>query len=389
MKKIIAIMAAGLAAILLVACSVLPEEQAASEPTDAEGPQMTAEEARASFINDYTLRKLSDMLFQLPPIPTNAELERMEAERLRATPYQNAEQALIDFCRVQADNAVKQFFADYPTENYEARKDERILSCIYDGRSGREVNGGLTPLTIGQDTGYWRVTDCEYYSTVFYSNGESNAPRVLYRCNVYHYVLNGGGNLAEAVDDSVLTAENSTVKEYPNMFLVVSLKDVCPNDTLDPAIGVEKILPEVLAFENYDDMMSSFMSPMHSFSDLYIPKDSTGNVVNGYTSQPIVAMPALVGRYIDVSQPDKVQELEAIGVKNYVVKWVENDGSLVPYSIQATSLEEGTVIDITDMSRDAQIVVEVAEKPVVEAAAEEPEPEAAPEEAPDAPAEEG
>lgn len=377
MKRIISLVAAVLAVAMLAACSVLPEESPSSEANDANDMNegMTAEQARESFIHDYTLRKLADTLFQLPPIPTNAELEQMEAERLRATPYQSAEQALIDFCKIQADDAIRAFFADYSNENYEANKETRTLTAIYDGRSGREMNGGTKPVTIGQGTGYWRVTDCQQYSTVFYSDGESNAPRVLYRCDMFYYTLNDG-NLAETTDTSVMTAENSTVKEYPDMFLVVSLKDVCPNDTLDPAVGQTKIMPEVLAFENYDDMMASFMNPMHSFSDLYIPKGSTGNVVSGYASKPIVAMPELVGRYIDVSQPDKVPELEAIGVKNYVVNWLENDGSMVPYSIQSASLEAGTVIDITDMTVDSRITVDVAGKPVETA------PEPVPEDAP-------
>lgn len=376
-RKVLSIFLSLAVAATMAGCgsAVLPvEEQEEPAPTatpvatDSAGMEIpvkekTEEEIRAAYIADYKMRYVTSVLMQLPPIPTDAELERLKIEEWQQTPYQDPEDELINYCRSQSDMVVKEFLADYPTDDYTANEENRVLKKIYDGQTGREVNGGLDAVTIGYETGYWRITNCEYYSMAFYENGgDSNSIRILYLCDLYHYVLNDQDNLAEQRDDTELTTENSTVKEFPNSFLMVTMNDICPNDASDTFGQSQKFMPEVLLFTDFESAIKSVENPSHTFEDLYLNDDFTGSIVNGYEGQPIVTMPDLVGKYIDVSRPDNVRELDDLGIANYEVQWKENDGSLVPYSILSCNIEPGTLIDITDDSEDSKIIVTVADR---------------------------
>lgn len=376
LKKVIATILSIISLFVLVGCSVLPVEEGyesgSSMETDADIDaetgmiirEKTPEEERAAYIEDYKLRYVFGMLMHLEPIPTNAELERMEAEKRQQTPYTTADQELVNYCRSQADMAVKAFLSDYSTDAYAENEASRTLKKIYDGQTGREINGGPEAVTIGYETGYWRITDCEYYNTVFYTNEkDSNSVRVLYLCNLYHYVMETPDNLAASQNDTELTTENSKVDEYENAFLMVTLNDVCPKDVSDTLGTSQKILPTVLLFTDYETAVKSIENPNHTFSELYLSEDEkTGSVVNGYVGQPIVSMPELVGKYIDVSRPNNVKELDDLGITNYAVEWKENDGSYIPYSILDCNVTVGTLVDITDSSRENKIIVTVASK---------------------------
>lgn len=376
LKKVIATILSIISLFVLVGCSVLPVEEGyesgSSMETDADIDaetgmiirEKTPEEERAAYIEDYKLRYVFGMLMHLEPIPTNAELERMQAEKRQQTPYTTADQELVNYCRSQADMAVKAFLSDYSTDAYAENEASRTLKKIYDGQTGREINGGPEAVTIGYETGYWRITDCEYYNTVFYTNEkDSNSVRVLYLCNLYHYVMETPDNLAASQNDTELTTENSKVDEYENAFLMVTLNDVCPKDVSDTLGTSQKILPTVLLFTDYETAVKSIENPNHTFSELYLSEDEkTGSVVNGYVGQPIVSMPELVGKYIDVSRPNNVKELDDLGITNYAVEWKENDGSYIPYSILDCNVTVGTLVDITDSSRENKIIVTVASK---------------------------
>lgn len=375
-RKVLNVFLSLAVAALLVGCgsAVLPvEEQEEVSPTPTpvatdssmEIPvkKKTPEEIRAAYIADYKMRYVTSVLMQLPPIPTDAELERMKIEEWQQTPYQDPEDELINYCHSQSDMVMKQLLTDYPTDDYLGNEENRVLKKIYDGQTGREINGGPDAVTIGYETGYWRITNCEYYSMAFYANGEdSNSIRILYLCDLYHYVLNDQDNLAEQRDDTELTTENSTVKEFPNSFLMVTMNDVCPNDASDTFGQSQKFMPEVLLFTDFESAIKSIENPNHTFEDLYLNKDFTGSIVNGYEGQPIVTMPDLVGKYIDVSRPENVRELDSLGITNYEVEWQENDGSMVPYSILSCNIEPGTLVDITDDSENAKIIVTVADR---------------------------
>lgn len=376
-KKVAAAVLAAAMVLSLSACSVLPvEETAVPEATVApvatQAPEednsiivqdKTEEEIRAAYIETYKLRYVVGMLMHLEPIPTNAELERMENEKKQQTPYQTAEKELVNYCRNQSDTAVKEFLEDYPTEDYTGNEANRTLKKIYDGETGREINGGTEAVTIGYETGYWRITDCEYYNMAFYANGEDeNSVRLLYMCNLYHYVMEGQENLAEQSNDTELTTDNSKVDEYENAFLMVTMDDICPKDASDTLGKSQKFKPEVLLFTDYETAIKSIENPVHTFSDLYLDDDMTGSIVNGYIGQPIVTMPDLIGKYIDVSRPENVKELDDLGITNYKVEWKENDGTYVPYSILETNVAAGSLVDITDDSPESTIVVTVAEK---------------------------
>lgn len=61
-------------------------------------------------------------------------------------------------------------------------------------------------------------------------------------------------------------------------------------------------------------------------------------------------MPDLIGHYIDISRPDQIAELDAVGIR-YRVVWEEAKDATTPsYSIISTSVKPGTVVDITDLS---------------------------------------
>lgn len=381
-KKIAVVFLTAVLAFCLTACSVLPVEET-SEPTATTAPvssqlpeednsiivkEKTEEEIRAAYIETYKLRYVVGMLMHLEPIPTNAELERMEKEKEQVTPYTSPETELVNYCRNQGDAAVKEFLEDYSTDDYYNGEADRTLKKIYDGQTGREINGGTEAVTIGYETGYWRITDCEYYSMAFYTNEkDENSVRLLYMCNLYHYVLETQENLAEQSNDTELTTDNSKVDEYENAFLMVTMDDVCPKNTSDTFGVSQNIKPEVLLFNDYETAIKSIENPAHTFSDLYLSEDMKGSIVNGYIGQPIVTMPDLIGKYIDVSRPKNVKELDDLGITNYKVEWKENDGTYVPYSILECNVEPGTLINITDTSKENQIVITVADKASTEA----------------------
>ena len=385
MRKFKAVLATILACLVLAGCSVLPEEDAPEKEPEKEAPTSTVmevpereaseEDVRSAYISEFKLRYLFNMLIKLPPIPTNAELEQMRIEREQSMPYKEPAEELVRYCRNQADKAVQDFLADYSSEAYEDNEENRTLKKIYDGVTGREINGGLEAMTIGYETGYWRVTDCSYYNSAFFTNGDHNSIRLLYRCSMFHYVLNSKENLAQSTDTSELTTGNSTVNAYDNAFLVVTMTDITPNDVGDDLgrpVGFEE---KVLLFTDYDAAIASFSTPQHTFKELYLPKGSEGSIVNGYKGEPLVFMPDLSDKYIDVSRPENVRELDELGITNYTVKWVENDGSYIPYSILSCSVAPDTIVDITDMSRESNIIVEVADRAVAPAPTPEPEPE--------------
>lgn len=356
-----------MAAIMFTGCasSVLPVEsqaESSSVAVDTNGNELNGEQLYEAKIEESKMRQLTDYVMTLAPIPTNEEIAQRAAEHQQSQPYLEADADLINFCSSESGNAMADFMKDYPSDSYVSNESNRILKKIYDGQNDKEVNGGVDLQTIGFETGYWRVTDCSYYNLVFLNNAAHNSVRVLYRCKMFHYVLNEQENLADSMDKTELTADNSTVNEYDNAFLVVTLTDICPKDIQNASEGNSKISSEILMFTDYNSALTSFTAPKHTFKDLYLSEDYKGSVVNGYVGEPLVVMPDLVGKYIDVSMPKKVKELDALGITNYSVEWAENDGSSVPYSILSTSVAAGSVVDITDTNEDSTITVTVADK---------------------------
>lgn len=361
-KKHIAIVLATVLAFNLVGCSILPQEQQPTiTPEELERKEKIAQEA---FIDHYKMAYLADFIMHLEPILTEEEKAKQDAELRQKMPFRVATPDLINYCTSHANAQIQNFLSEFGSDRYETGKENRNLKQIYDGTTGVEINGGVESKIIGFETGYWRITDCNYYNQVFFTNQQDNSVRILYRCNMYHYLLKKADNLAESLDQTeVMTTDNTDVKEYENAFLVVTINNICPinvRDSLD--IVPQGLQPEILMFKDYESAMQSFSNPEHTFENLYMPNDFEGTVVDGYAGKPLVIMPELVGQFVDVSTPDTISALEKLGIKNYKVKWEKNDGSKVAYSILSTSRAAGDIIDITDKSFENCIDIVVADK---------------------------
>lgn len=363
-KKYMSVMLAIILVLNFTGCSILPKEQQPSITPE----ELAAEEKMAQevFIDHYKMASLVDFLMHLEPILSEEEKAKQDAEMRQKMPFRVATPDLINYCTSHANAQIQTFLKEFGSDKYEIGKETRNLKQIYDGATGVEVNGGVEPKIIGFETGYWRITNCNYYNQVFFTNQQNNSVRILYRCNMYHYLLKKADNLADTPDLATvgaMTTENTDVKEYENAFLVVTINNVCPmnvKDSLD--VAPQGLQPEILMFKDYESAMKSFSNPEHTFENLYMPDDFKGTVVDGYAGKPLVIMPELVGQFVDVSTPDTISALEKLGIKNYRVKWEQNDGSKVAYSILSTSHTAGEIIDITDKSLESCIEVVVAEK---------------------------
>lgn len=370
-KFVLSCIAAG--CVLLCGCNVLPEEDAASSSsatsqstvvsttsdsntTTTENTEFTKADAKK-----YVLNAEITALMKLPPMLSEEEKTKLDAEKALVTPYTEADEDLVDYCRIKTTEAVNEFLEDYPSEDYTNNKDNRVLSMLYDGQTTAEINGGLNTVKIGSTAGYWRFADCSYYNMIFFADeeNEKNIVKSLFRCNAYYYSLNDASNLVNGAIGEEVTTDNSTITEYKDVFIVVSQNDVTPQEVSKDENG-GFINDKCLMFKSYDEAVNSFRSPAHTFEDLYIGEEYSMTIMDGYKGRPIVTMPDLTGKYIDVSLPENVRELDELNITNYKVEWVDNDGSLVPYSIQSSSIAPGTSIDITDTSKDSQIVVTVA-----------------------------
>ena len=190
-----------------------------------------AEKATKLLIKTVRLQTQVDTLMQMQPMMTAEEKAKAEIETAKQTPYTEVSTDLTSYCRKQTEYAMQEFFKDYTGSSYEENEDNRLIYKIYSGENEMEINGGLTPQRIGTETGYWRITDCSYYNSVFFTNGKNNIIKSLFRCTAYHYTLNDTqDNLAQDDSSVELTTENSTVTEFDNVFLVVTQKDVRPAD---------------------------------------------------------------------------------------------------------------------------------------------------------------
>lgn len=169
-KKILAGLMAAVMACMMAGCTVLPVEESqtpvdsevtASSETQEENEngiivkEKTEEEIRAAYIENYKMRYVVGMLMHLPPIPTNAELERMEMEEKQQTPYATAEKELINYCRNQSDLAIKDFLSDYPTDDYFAGEESRTLKKSMTARPAEKsmVVQRLLPLDMKRGIG--------------------------------------------------------------------------------------------------------------------------------------------------------------------------------------------------------------------------------------------
>ncbi len=350
--------------LLLTGCfNAIPE---VSPQTTAIPPEISA--ALAERESDAKMMKyLVDFLMHLEPILSEEEQAKLDAEQRQKMPYRASSPELVNYCTSHANAQMTEFLNDFTSEKYELRKQSRALKQIYDGETGVEINGGIEPKIIGFETGYWRITDCNYYNLAFFSNKEHNSVRVLYRCNLYHYLQKKADDLTNAPQNTeVMTTENTDVQEYENAFLVVTINNVCPVNINEPfTVLPQEMRPEVLMFKDYESAIKSFKEPKHTIKELYLTKDYEGSVVNGYIGKPLVTMPDLVGQFVDVSQPDNVVALDELGITNYKVVWEENDGSKVAYSILSTNKEAGSIVDITDSNASNCIEVVVAKKAAV------------------------
>lgn len=322
-----------------------------------------AEKATKLLIKTVRLQTQVNTLMQMQPMMTAEEKAKAEIETAKQTPYTEVSADLTSYCHKQTEYAMQEFFNDYTGSAYEENEDNRLIYKIYSGENEMEINGGLTPKRIGTETGYWRITNCSYYNSVFFTNGKNNIIKSLFRCTAYHYTLNDTqDNLAQDNSNVELTTENSTVTEFDNVFLVVTQKDVRPADITADTSSETRIDDVCLMFSSYDSAMDSFTNPKHTFESLYVGKEYSAAIMDGYQGKPVVAMPSLIGKYIDVSKPTHIKELDDLNITNYEVVWQENDGSQVPYSILACSKEPGSAVDITDTSADSKITVTVAAK---------------------------
>lgn len=365
MKRIItSLVLVVMCCLLLTGCfNVIPE---VSPQATAIPPEISA--ALKERESDAKMMKyLVDFLMHLEPILSEEEQAKLDAEQRQKMPYRASSPELVNYCTSHANVQMTEFLNDFTSEKYELRKQSRALKQIYDGETGAEINGGIEPKIIGFETGYWRITDCNYYNLAFFSNKDHNSVRVLYRCNLYHYLQKKTDDLTNAPQNTeVMTTENTDVQEYENAFLVVTINNVCPVNINDPfTVLPQEMRPEILMFKDYESAIKSFKEPKHTIKELYLTKDYEGSVVNGYIGKPLVTMPDLVGQFVDVSQPDNVVVLDELGITNYKVVWEENDGSKVAYSILSTSKEAGSIVDITDSNASNCIEVVVAKKAAV------------------------
>lgn len=368
LKQCVAFIFAAILAVSMVGCGILPQDPA---------PAMTAEElavqeqaAQQAFIDHYKMAYLADFIMHLEPILTEEEKAKQDAELRQKMPFRVATPDLVNYCTSHSNSQIQTFLSEFGSDKYETGKEGRALKQIYDGETGVEINGGVAPKIIGFETGYWRITNCNYYNQVFFTNQQDNSIRILYRCNMYHYRLKKSDNLAESQglgDAGIMTTDNTDVREYENAFLVVTINNVCPVNVKDPLDVVPQGLqPEILMFKDYESAMQSFSNPLHTIQNLYMPSEFKGTVVDGYAGKPLVIMPELVGQFVDVSTPNVIAPLEELGIKNYKVKWEENDGSMVAYSILSTSRKAGEIVDITDKAFENCIEVVVADKAINE-----------------------
>ena len=261
-----------------------------------------------------------------------------------------------------AKDLMREFLADYSSEEYLNNMGNRALKTILNGRTGETLNGGYITDRESEKAGYWRVTNCTYYNLFFFTDGTDNTARVLFKADMFHYTLKETENLAEQTDPTDLTTENSKIAEHNNCFLIVAIDSVSRADLAEGTIPAEQIRENILFFGSYDTAESSFSGGKLKVEEWKIPEEFQPQIIDGYLGKPIVQMPDLVGRFIDISNPDNVKELDDLGITNYRVIWVDNDGSMVAYSIVSCSRDPGAMIDITDTSRDATITVEVARK---------------------------
>lgn len=344
----------------LVACgSVYPTETAKQE----QAAQAEEELARVQFIDEYKIRYLARFIMELPPIPTEEELAYQAEQKRLATPYKEVSDQLISYCQRISDSSVTEFVNDFADERYAENEETRILKKMYDGKTGVEINGGLEPETHGLDTGYWRITNCKNYNMLFYTNEEHNSVRVIYRCNAYHYtVKNNEEDLAAGDTSDEMTIDNTVVESFEDVFFMTTITDICPSEIESFNLDYGCINPKLYMYTSYDDAIASIQDETNRVSDTVLDDTYSGSIIDGYIGKPIVAMPDLIGKYIDVAKPNNVRELDARGITNYKINWVENNGEYVSYSVVSTNVEAGDIVDITDEREESMIVVDVADK---------------------------
>lgn len=348
-----------LLAVGLSSCgSILPESDQPGYTGDGPTEEQSAQDAEK--IEDG-IRALDALWsYDREEALLEKEEEIKNAEENRPLTETNAEFA--ELVTEDAKDRMRALLADYPSEAYKDNMDTRSLKTILNGLSGETVNGGYITDKATERSGYWRITNCVYYNSFFFTDGQDNTTRILFKASMYHYALKENENLAEATDPSELTTENSEITEYENSFLVVAIDSVSLTNLNERTLSEDQVRENVLFFENYDAAISSFTEGDLKAEEWKIPETYQMLLIDGYKGKPIVQMPELVGRYIDISTPENIKELDDLGVTNYEVKWVDNDGSLVAYSIVSCTKDPGALVDITDGSRESRITVEVAKK---------------------------
>lgn len=346
-------------AVCLSSCgSLLPSSDNPNYTGD--GPNEQQQEADAAR-REKTLRTVESIL----------RYDRAEAQRQKEEEERNKEEnrpltapspEYTDLVIGTAKDLMREFLADYSSERYRDNMGNRALKTVLNGLTGETLNGGYITDKESEKAGYWRVANCTYYNVFFFTDGTENTARVLFKADMYHYTLKENENLAETTDPTDLTTENSEIGEHGNSFLVVAIDSVSQANLNEYSLTAGQVRENVLFFEDYDSAAGSFASGELKAEDWRIPDGYGIQLLDGYIGKPIVPMPELVGRFIDISAPENVKELDDLGITNYTVKWIDNDGSMVAYSIVSCSKDPGTLVDITDTARESTITVEVAKK---------------------------
>lgn len=365
-KNIMAAVLAVCMCMLVNGCSVLPEENNTEANNNTSSAISSSENKSILDYVENTIDSNSETLdvdelqritrYQvdvfLSRTPTLHEQAWAKDEMERQQPIQQYSEDAVAQGLAAAEKAMDEFVSDFATDRFSSNAEQRTIKLLYGGDGSGVLNGGTTPQKNGGNTEYWRIADCEYYNQFFFApsiGGDSNMVKILFRCNLFAYRLKEGAS----VTTSVLTSENADIIEYDDAFLVLTIRNVSEENLALVDAAPYDIAENLLAYPTYEKAVAGFHDVPAGLESLQIPSNcEDGVLVDGYVGKPYVTMPAIVGQYIDISRPNSVDTLEALGIR-YKVTWVKNDGTMTPYSILSTSVAPGTVIDITDSDAPA------------------------------------
>lgn len=350
--------------LFFVGCSVLPEEypngenhgmQASSSSQEKhDSLQEMVDDAIVGANEQEKLDELRIARYQVEVLtsrtPSDYEVEMAKSQIAQQKPMMEMTADSISFCRQQAEVALSEFVNDFSGEEYIENRDNRTFTTLYSGDGTGIVNGGIVPQKNGENIEYWRIADCTYYNQFFFAPktvGADNMVKVVFRCNMYAYRLKDG----LTSDVTELNNSNADIIEYKDSFIVVTFKNISELNLSFVNAKPVDLCEKILVYRDYDKAVEGFTMAPKGCEDLRVPLDcQERQLVDGFVGKPYVQMPDLVGHYIDISHPDRIEALDELGIK-YKVVWEESKDDTVPsYCILSTSVAAGTTVDITDQT---------------------------------------